>query len=168
MKMTASALLLALLTGCAAGTGSNAQATPQPQATMLIESRGVVTPFTAAVKSIAFRPIVPSSQMAAVALIPPISGEDSRKTHGLAIEYAGRGDALLLSQWPRPNVAIEVDGTDITARPCAPVAYKTDGLIWSTRSGLVMTLQPDGKVPLSRLAREAHRLLAAGGCRRTG
>jgi hypothetical protein len=59
---------------------------------------------------------------------------------------------------------ITVGSDDVTHRPCAPVAYKADGLLWTTRTGRVMTLQPDGAVLPSRIAREAHRLLRGGGC----
>ncbi len=157
-------LLLAL---CAAGCASvshgadESHETPHPAATLLIDARGVTVPFTAAVRQIAFRPLVPGSQIVAVALIPPLGGVDRRESHGLAIEYANAGDALLLSEWPRL-------GFDITRSPCAPVAYKTDGMVWTTRNGLVMTLQPDGAVPPSRVVREAFRLLRAGGCRMPG
>jgi hypothetical protein len=86
----------------------------------------------------------------------------------LAIEYANGGDALLLSQWPRPEFPLTENGVDLTRSPCAPVAYKADGLIWTTRNGLVMTLQPDGTAQTSRLAREADRLMRAAGCRKKG
>jgi hypothetical protein len=168
MKRIACAVLLALAAGCAGKPHDSAHAqtaTPQPAATLLIESRGVAVPLTKAVHEIAFRPFIPGAQIAEIALIPPLGGEDKRETHGLAIEYANRGNALLLSQWPRAGFHIAMNGADITQRPCAPVAFKTDGLIWTTRNGLVMTLQPDGAVSPALIEREAHRLIAAGACR---
>lgn len=160
------AAALFLLTACAGAPQGREQPSPQP--TLLIQSRGVVVPLTAAVQQIAFRPLIPSAQIVAVALIPPLGGVDSHKTHGLAIEYAGGGEALLLSQWPRPAFDVGSGGAAITASPCAPVAFKADGLIWTTRNGLVMTLQPDGAAPASHLVREADRLMAAAGCRKKG
>ena len=168
MKNAIAALALLFVTACSGASHGEQQPTPQPQPTLLAQSRGVAVPLTAAVRQIAFRPLIPGAQIAAVALIPPLGGEDSRKTHGLAIEYARGGNALLLSQWPRPKFALMVNGVDLTASPCAPVAYKTDGLLWTTRNGLVMTLQPDGSVPTPRLAREADRLMTAAGCRKKG
>lgn len=168
MKIAIAALALLFVTACSGASHGERQATPQPQPTLLAQSRGVVVPLSAAVRQIAFRPVIPGAQIAAVALIPPLGGADSRKTHGLAIEYASGGNALLLSQWPRPGFALTVNGVDLTASPCAPVAYKTDGLLWATRNGLVMTLQPDGFIPAPRLAREAGRLMSAAGCRKKG
>lgn len=168
MKNAIAALVLLLVTACSGASHGEQQGTPQPQPTLLIQSRGAVVPLTAAVRQIAFRPVIPGAQIAAVALIPPLGGADSRKTHGLAIEYARDGAALLLSQWPRPGFPLSVNGVDLTASPCAPVAFKTDGLLWTTRNGLVMTLQPDGSLAASRLAREAERLLGSAGCRKKG
>lgn len=168
MKNAIAALALLLITACSGASHGEQQATPQPQPTLLIQSRGTVVPLTAAVRQIAFRPVIPGAQIAAIALIPPLGGVDSRKTHGLAIEYANSGSALLLSQWPHPGFSMTVNGVDLTGSPCAPVAYKTDGLLWTTRNGLVMTLQPDGAVSASRLAREADRLMVAAGCRKKG
>lgn len=158
------ALALALLTGCAHGSGSHAAQTPNPISTLLIESKGVTMPLQLAVHTLAFRPFIPGSQIVQVAVIPPLN-VDRQKDHGLAIEYAAGGSALLLSQWPRASfrVAAEGDG-GVAGRPCSPAAYDADGLIWTTRNGLVMTLQPDGTVPASHLASEARRLLEAGAC----
>lgn len=169
MKCIAWALLLAFASGCAAAHGDGQSTSePRPAPTLLIDSRGVTVPLTRAVHQIAFRPFIPSAQIAAIALIPPLGGEDSRATHGLAIEYARRGNALLLSEWPRAGFRIVMAGEDITRRPCAPVAYKTDGLMWTTRNGLLMTLQPDGAVAPTLVEREVRRLITAGACRAAG
>lgn len=167
------AALLAALTLCAAcGGGKDAQTqgpqSPQPSArSLLIDSRGVVMPLADAVKTVRFVPFIPSAQIISVAVIPPLSDAAGRNAEpGLAIEYESNGDALLLSQWPRAGLHIGVGATSITSRPCAPVAYKADGLLWTTRNGRVMTLQPDGTVLASRVAREADRLLRAGACGR--
>lgn len=157
MKNGVFALLLLFAAGCA-----HAQRTPapSPESTMplLLDSRGVRVPLESALKQIAFRPFIPGPQVAAVALVPPLGGEDRRESHGVAIEYANAGDALVLSEWPRL-------GFEVTGSPCAPVAYKPDGLLWTTRNGLVMTLQADGTVKPSRIVHEVHRLFQAGACR---
>lgn len=167
MKIQAAPLLAALAL-CAACGGKGAQAqnrqTPHPTVTLLIESRGVVMPLTAAVRKISFAPFIPSIEIAGVAVIPPLSDAAGKRAPGVAIEYESHGDALLLSQWPRMGLDIAIGGVDATSRPCAPVAYQADGLLWTTRDGRVMTLQPDGTVLTSRLAREADRLLRAGAC----
>lgn len=168
MKLAA-VCVLALTAMCAACGGNAAQdaATPQPSVTLLIESRGVPVPLEAAVRKARFAPFIPSPQIASVALIPPLSDADGKRRYaGIAIEYESGGDALLLSQWPRAGFDIAVGAFDATSRPCAPVAYKADGLLWTTRDGRVMTLQPDGTVLPSRLQREADRLLRAGACDR--
>jgi hypothetical protein len=153
-------LLLALLPAACASSRQPAtmQDTPKPAATLLIDARGVGVPLRDAVKQIAFRPLIPGNQLVSIALIPPLGGTDGRESHGVAIEYASAGDALLLSEWPRL-------GFDVTGSPCAPVAYKSNAFVWTTRNGLVMTLQPDGAVPPSRITREVRRLMRAGGCR---
>ena len=120
-------------------------------------------PLALAVRSLQFRPFVPRAQVVQVAVIPPLN-VNQQKNHGLAIEYVAGGTALLLSQWPRAGVDLASSALDLTRRPCAPVAFKADGLIWTTRNGLVMTLQPDGTAPPSRVAREAQQLFADGAC----
>lgn len=167
MKLRAVPLIAALaLCAACGGKSPDAQspATPQPSVRLLIESRGVTMPLTAVVRKIRFAPFIPSAQIAAVAAIPPLSDDEKKRNPGVAIEYESGGDALLLSQWPREGIDIEVGGINATSRPCAPVAYQADGLLWTTRNGRVMTLQPDGAVAPSRIAREAGRLLRAGAC----
>jgi hypothetical protein len=161
MKIALFMLLAFGLAGCVETPHAQRTQTPKPMATMLADARGVSVPLTVAVKQIAFRPMVPDAQIADVALIPPLGGTDRRESHGIAIEYARAGDALLLSEWPRL-------GFNVTRRPCAPVAYKPGGYLWTTRNGLVMTLQSDGAVAPSRIVREVHRLLRSGACRTSG
>ena len=167
LRVLSLAAALAFCSACA-GKGGDAQApaSPQPSVTLLISSRGVVMPLTQAVRHISFAPFIPSAQIASVAVIPPLNDNEDKRAPGVGIEYESKGDALLLSQWPRAGLDIAVAGFDATSRPCAPVAYKPDGLLWTTRDGRVMTLQPDGTVAPSRIAREATRLLRAGACGR--
>jgi hypothetical protein len=170
MKLRAVLLLasFALCSGCSANSAQHPQ-TPSPSVTLLISARGVTMPLEQAVRKLTFAPFLPPSQIASVALIPPLNDDEDKRDPGIAIEYENRGDALLLSQWPRKGLNIAVGDVDATSRPCAPVAYMPDGLLWTTRDGRVMTLQPDGTVAASRIKREADRLLRAGACgRRTG
>lgn len=167
MKL-ASAFLLAGLALCGGCSGDRAGTTdgPRPAPTLLIESRGVTMPLADAVRKTGFSPFIPSAQIAAVAAIPPLNDDEKTREPGIAIEYEKRGDALLLSQWPRARLGITVAGVDAIRRPCAPVAYKPGGLLWTTRDGRVMTLQPDGAIAPARIARETDRLLRAGACGR--
>jgi hypothetical protein len=161
---------LTLCTACGGGKDAQTQSPPSPQPSaraLLIDSRGVVMTLADAVKTVRFVPFIPSAQIIGVAVIPPLSDAADRNAQpGLAIEYESRGDALLLSQWPRTGFDIRIGATSASSRPCAPVAYKADGLLWTTRDGRVMTLQPDGTVLASRITREADRLLHAGACGR--
>lgn len=158
--------LLLLATLCAAcGSKGGDAAQPAPSATLLIQSRGVPVTLQAAVRKANFAPFIPSAQIAGVALLPPLSDDPAKRRYaGIGIEYESNGDALLLSQWPRAGFDIAVGPVDATSRPCTPVVYKPDGLLWTTRNGRVMTLQPDGDVLPSRVQREAERLLRAGAC----
>ena len=171
MKFPAALFAAAVLcTACGGSKDAHAQDPPSPQPSaraLLIDSRGVVMPLADAVKTVRFVPFIPSAQIVSVAVIPPLSDAADRNAQpGLAIEYESGGDALLLSQWPRAGLNISVGATNATSRPCAPVAYQADGLLWTTRNGRVMTVQPDGSVLASRIAREADRLLRAGACGR--
>ena len=112
---------------------------------------------TTSPSSVNFKAFLPHAQIVQTALIPPLN-VSQQKNHGLAIEYVAGDDALLLSEWPRGGIALSGAPLDLTADPCAPVAYKTNGLIWTTRNGLVMTLQPDRTAPASHIAHEAQRL----------
>src|SRR5579872_5464754 len=70
---------------------------------LLIDARGKMMPLEAAVRQIAFRPFLPSAQILAFAVIPPLGGGDTVQHRGLGIEYVADGSAVLLSQWPRQN-----------------------------------------------------------------
>jgi hypothetical protein len=159
------AAALTLAPVCACAHAGKAAPGPVPSTSLLIGARGAIVTLPQAQSRVRFAPFVPGAQIVAVALIPPLH-VDHRKDAGVAMEYERAGDALLLSQWPRGDLNVGVAGNAIH-RPCAPVAYKADGFLWTTRSGLVMTLQPDGAVAPGRLMREARRL-AAGSCRTRG
>lgn len=167
MKLCVLSLLAAvvLCSGCAAKGGDpHRERTPKPAPTLVIEARGVTMSLAQAVRTARFTPFVPHATLAAAAVIPPLSDDERKRGPGIAMEYISEGHALLLSQWPREGLQIAVGADDLTSRPCAPVAYKPDGLLWTTRDGRVMTLQPDGTLEASRIAREARRLLRAGAC----
>jgi hypothetical protein len=162
--LLAAALLCA---ACAGKAAEHASTDPSPRPKMLIASRGTVMPLADAVKTVDFVPFIPRAQIVAVAVVPPLSDAQGRRAiPGIAFEYENGGDALLLTQWVRGGLTMRVGGEDLTTRPCAPVAYQAEGLLWTTRNGRVMTLQPDGSVLNTRIAREVDRLLRAGACGR--
>ena len=147
---------------CAGRTPSSESVrTPSPVGTLLIDAKGVTMPVGLATRTLAFTPFFPPGQILQAAVIPPLN-VDQQRNHGLGLEYARKGGMLLLSQWPQAGFSIPPQA--LAAGPCVPVPYKKDGVLWSTRYNVVMTLQPDGRVPASRIRREAQELVAAGAC----
>jgi hypothetical protein len=133
---------------------------------MLIDARGVVMPLDQALTKIDYRPWIPPRRILKFAVIPPLGNLDTPDHRGVAIEYQYRDSAMLLSQWPKQNFTLLfLHNTDITATPCEVAHYKSDGVAWTTRGKLAMTLQPDGNVSPQDVESEAQRLIAAGGCR---
>ncbi len=164
-RMRIARLALLLTSVSLAACAQQRPAATATAAPLLIESRGVTMPLQDAVRKIAFRPFVPAAQLAAVAVIPPLGGEDTRDHRGIAMEYVSNGSELLLSQWPRQGFAIAVGGADLSRTTCSPVPFMAGGLMWTTRAAVVMTLQPDGELAPQRVATEARRLIAGGACR---
>ncbi|HEV7180682.1 MAG TPA: hypothetical protein VGN11_12480 [Candidatus Baltobacteraceae bacterium] len=136
---------------------------PTPTPDTLASHLGIATPFEKAVRGIAFRPYLPSRQLLDVALIAPLTGADTRANRGLALEYVAAGQALVLSEWPASARRTGPEPPP-TAGPCEIVAFDANTALWSTRSGTLMTLRPDGKVKPSRIFAEARRLLRRGAC----
>jgi hypothetical protein len=133
---------------------------------MLIDDRGVVMPLQQAVTKISYRPWIPPGHVLKVAVIPPLGDLDTPDHRGIAIEYQSGNRQMLLSEWPKQNfVLLFLHNQDITLTPCTIAHYKIDGVAWTTRSKLAMTLQPDGNVDAKDIVAEAQRLIAAGGCR---
>lgn len=157
-------LLTAALAACSHqdGPAPSASASVPP---MLIEQRGVTMPLQDAVKEIAFRPVLPPGQVLAFAVIPPLGGADTRANHGLAAEYATGRVAMVLSEWPKGSFTLAFPGKDITNSPCEFAKFSSTGIAWTSRRGLLLTLQPDGNVSPRAVEAEARRLIAAGACR---
>lgn len=157
------ALIAFALVGCQNHRPEQAPSLPP----LLIDDRGVVMPFQDAVTKISYRPYVPTSgQILAYAVIPPLGNQDTPAHRGIAIEYESGRRAWLLSQWPKQNFTLLfLHGKNITDAPCTIAHYKKDGVAWTTRGALAMTLQPDGNVPAAAVVAEARRLIAAGACR---
>jgi hypothetical protein len=133
---------------------------------MLIDARGVVMPLDQAMTKISYRPWIPPRQALKFAVIPPLGDLDTPDHRGIAVEYRYGTSQMLLSQWPQQNFELTfAHNSDITATPCEIVHYKSDGVAWTTRTRLAMTLQPDGNVNSKDVDTEARRLIAAGGCR---
>jgi hypothetical protein len=133
---------------------------------MLIDGRGIVMPLEEAVTKISYRPWIPPRTIVKYAVIPPLGDLDTPAHRGIAMEYTYGKSAMLLSQWPKQNFTLLfLHGRDITFSPCRVAHYKADGVAWTTRGKLAMTLQPDGDVDPKAVDAEARRLIAAGGCR---
>ena len=132
---------------------------------MLIDGRGITMPLEQAVTKIAYRPYLPPASVLAFAVIPPLGGADIPANRGFAVEYTARGNALLLSQWPRHRLNVSFGGSDISGTPCTIVQYSPNAVAWSSHRGFVLTLQPDGNVPQSEIDAEAKRLIASGACK---
>jgi hypothetical protein len=106
---------------------------------------------------IAFAPVVPSSQLLAVAALPGLGHDDSQRTHGIAFEYARKGHALLLREWPRQDFKV--------GAICRPQRYDGGTVIWTTRkASLVFALTLDGPAQPSVLDEEARRLTTGAAC----
>lgn len=154
-------LLVALLPAACAGRAKTV-ATPPP---LLLDQRGTIMPFERAVTHIAFRPLIPSTQVLAYAVLPPLGGTDTDAHRGLGIEYVMHRRALLLSQWPKGPFDIAFGTKGANTPPCTPTHYSPTGIAWITTKDVVMTLQPDGNIPNQALEAEARRLIRAGACR---
>ena len=153
-------LLVAALMGC--GKHGDAAESPPP---LLIDERGVTMPFERAVQHIRFHPFLPSRQILAYAVIAPLGDVDNDAHRGIAMEYVANGKAMLLSQWPKQHYTIAFQKNAAELPPCTPQHYAPLGIAWVTPRDVVMTVQPDGNVPIRALDAEARRLLRAGACR---
>jgi hypothetical protein len=166
MRQLGALLGLAILAACS-GHG-HAAPTPAPAksaAALLIDDRGITMPLEQAVTHIGFRPYLPSPQVVAYAVIPPLGDLDTTEHRGIAIEYVAGRTPMLLSEWPKQNFTISFGKNASIAQTCTPVHYKQDGVAWSTQRNLVMTLQPDGYASTSQIDAETTRLLRTGACR---
>lgn len=164
-RLTIATLLASALAACShAGGGASPRASASLPP-MLIDQRGITMPLEAAVKEISFRPTLPPGQVLAFAVIPPLGGPDKRETRGLAAEYASGRVAMVLSEWPKGSYTLAFPGKDITNSPCVFAKFSATGIAWTSRRGLLMTLQPDGNVSARAVEAEARRLIAAGACR---
>jgi len=148
-------------TGCG-GKKAEPTTTPPP---LLIDDRGTTMPFEKAVTHIGFRPYVPSTEVLAVAVLPPLGDLDNNKNRGIAFEYLAGKETMLLSQWPKQRFAISFGAGQPSLQDCTPTHYSSQAVAWTTPGNLVMTLQPDGAAPPGAVDREARRLIRAGACR---
>jgi hypothetical protein len=156
------AALVLTVPACGHRARAAVQATLPP---LLIDDRGVTMPLEEVVTRIAYRPWMPPGEMLRYAVIPPLGNNDTPENRGVAVEYESSGKAMLLSEWPKQNFALLFLRTNISFEPCTIVHYKADGVAWTTRGKLAMTLQPDGEVSPRFVDAEARRLIAAGACR---
>lgn len=155
--------LLSAFVACHRGGQVEVQASLAP---MLIDDRGIVMPLEAAVAKIAYRPWLPPNAPLKFAIIPPLGDLDTPAHRGIAIEYADGRQPMLLSEWPKQNFSLLfLHNADVTNLPCTVAHYKDNGIAWTTRGKLAMTLQPDGPMDPKLVEKEGRRLIAAGACR---
>jgi hypothetical protein len=158
------AALLLGVSACAHRAGTPAGPTDPPLRPLLIDGRGITMPLDKVVTKVDYRPWIPPGNVLAYAVIPPLGNDDTPQHRGVAVEYQSGDQAMLLSEWPKQNFTLLFMRSDITFAPCMVVHYKADGVAWTTRGRLAMTLQPDGDVNSRAVDAEAQRLIAAGAC----
>ena len=161
-SIIASIALCLCVAACGHKQAAEEVSSPPP---LLLDERGTTMPFEQVVTHIAFRPFVPSSQVLAYAVLPPLGDLDTNEHRGIGIEYVVGGSAMVLSQWPRQRFDIAFGRGEAAVKPCTPTHYSTQAVAWTTARGLVMTLQPDGAVPPAAVEQEARRLIRSGACR---
>ena len=122
-------------------------------------------PLEQAILHVSFRPYLPTSQILAFAVLPPLGGADTDANRGLGIEYLAGQDAMLLSEWPKQQFAMSFGRERPDLAPCVPLHYSTQAVAWTTHGRLIFTLQPDGKVSAVAVDSEARHLVRAGACR---
>lgn len=160
MRRFVTILAAFVLCSCGGGHKAESDVTPPP---LLIDQRGTTMPLEKVVTHLSFRPFMPSAQVLAYAVLPPIGGLDTDQTRGIGIEYMAGSNAMLLSQWPKGNFNIAFGHGGLAN--CAPVHYSAQALAWTTRRNVLMTLQPDGSIPPAAVEAEARRLIRDGACR---
>lgn len=153
------ACLAAALAGCAHQKAAQPKAASTP--TLLIEARGITMRLSQAVRKISFRPILPSRQILAFAVIPPLGGNDTPQTRGFAAEYLHHGAAVLISEWPKQSFRITFGKVDITEKPCVQVEYARGQYAFTNKRGLLATVQGDAGVSPAAVHRAASAALAA-------
>ena len=154
------ALMLLALAACE--KKAEDAATPPPA---LIDQRGTTMPFEKAITHISFKPYIPTDQITAYAVLPPLGDIDNDAHRGVGIEYVVGGNSMFISQWPKQGYTIAFGSEVGAVGNCKPVHYMTNGVAWVTPHDVVVTLQPDGNVAPSTIDTEARRLVRAGACR---
>ncbi len=155
---------IAMLAACA--HGSKPALSPRPSLPpLMIDDRGVTMPLEEVVTKISYRPWIPPNQVLKFAVIPPLGDLDTPEHRGVAVEYVSGNKPMLLSEWPKQNFTLLFLHQDISVRPCTVAHYKADGVAWTSRTKLAMTLQPDGTMGAKQVEAEARRLIAAGACK---
>lgn len=162
-RLAASAVLVFALAACGHKDAAPVATEAPP---MMIDDRGFVMPLEQVVTKVNYKPWLPPGQIQKFAVIPPLGGLDTPSSRGVAMEYQNGSTLWLLSQWPKQGFQmVFLRGKDITVDACQPGRFKTDGVAWTTKGKLAMTLQPDGAASPTEVDREAKRLMTAGACK---
>jgi len=163
MRRLAAVLTVLAFAACSHKSPQPGETSPPP---LMIDDRGITMPLEQAVTKVSYRPWLPPRTILRYAVIPPLGNLDTPENRGIAVEYQVGDKEMLLSEWPKQNFALLfLRNTDITLNPCTIAHYKPDGVAWTTKGSLAMTLQPDGNVKPKDVEAEAKRLLASGACR---
>jgi hypothetical protein len=147
-------------------------APPAPRPTSIIERMGIPMNEPTARRGIAFGAFAPPRHILGVALLPPFHGDDTRANRGIAFEYDDlTGRRYVLAEWPANGGTVAHFPPLDTGGAGCPDAHMfsrgtgPNGIVWSTSSGLIMTLQADGANDARTLELEWRKLIRRGACR---
>lgn len=166
----AAAVLFGLASAAVSSAGADTPA-GQDAAGSAMSQRGTVIQRTTAERSVAFRPFVPDAAPTEVALLPPFHGDAKvRANEGIGYAYGRRGQAWLLSEWPRNGGSLRAFARLRADGPCGDVhavggTTKPRGVVWSTPRGLVLSLTSDGTAEPATIVAEFQHLARRGACR---
>lgn len=142
----------------------------------VLEHDGLPMSMQDALERINFRPFVPSTNYAMVALLPAFHGQDADnpENRGIGFEYTSGGIIYVLREWPLAGGSLSAYpslppvGTCATGHLIMGTTLHPRSYGWTTAT-LAFALQPDldpGQNPNPRaLKKEWARLVARGACR---
>lgn len=174
--LRSAAIVAALLTLSAPGAWADSVPGFSDKHISLLENRGLPMSAQDAMERITFRPFVPDTNYAMVALLPAFHGDDkdSPENRGIGYEYTSAGIIYVLREWPLASAslakypAVPPMGTCSTGHLVLGTPSHPRSYAWTTGT-LAFALQPDidsGANPDVRaLKQEWARLVKRGACR---